>query len=88
MEENKSWDHLHAEEDLKVLDLERELLAEKLGVSSASLRTRDIEEIVIEEEAENTWNLTYNLWYSEFFFYLQFLENSVLKLNLRDIWSG
>jgi hypothetical protein len=47
MEKTKSWDALDAEDDLRVLELERELLAESLGVSSATLEPIDREELVV-----------------------------------------
>ena len=46
MEKGKTWKRLHEREDLRVLELEREILAESLGVSIASMPSIDIGETV------------------------------------------
>jgi hypothetical protein len=56
MEKTKSWDALEAESDLRVLELERELLAETLGVSLASMPAISTEEVleVVDSDDEPT----------------------------------
>jgi hypothetical protein len=48
MEKAKSWKELDSSDDMRVLQLERELLAESLGVSVDSLPSiTDIEDAII-----------------------------------------
>jgi hypothetical protein len=56
MEKTKSWDALEAESDLRVLELERELLAETLGVSLASMPAISSEDVleVVDSDDEPT----------------------------------
>ena len=50
MESKKSWSDLDSPDDLKVLNLERELLAESLGVSTDTLAGLDEEDTSMDEE--------------------------------------
>jgi hAT family C-terminal dimerisation region len=61
MEKGKTWKRLHEREDLRVLELEREILAESLGVPIASMPSIDLEETVtvdlLESDSDNDLQL-------------------------------
>jgi hypothetical protein len=52
MEKNKSWSDLDTDDDMRVLTLEREMLAESLGVSPDTLPTIADSDSVGEGEEE------------------------------------
>ena len=60
MEKAKSWGDLDSKHDLQVLELERELLAEQLGVTVSAMPPITTEELVVTIDNEDDWLTTYD----------------------------